>query len=31
MAILAEAALPNVTVEKTMDSAAARVVELAAA
>ncbi len=30
-AILAEAALPNVTVEKTMDGAAARVVELAAA
>jgi succinyl-CoA synthetase beta subunit len=27
--ILAEAALPNVTVEKTMDSAAAKVVELA--
>ncbi|MDQ3936336.1 MAG: ADP-forming succinate--CoA ligase subunit beta [Actinomycetota bacterium] len=30
-AILAEAALPNVTVEKTMDGAAAKVVELAAA
>ena len=30
-AILAEAALPNVTVEKTMDGAAARVVELAKA
>jgi succinyl-CoA synthetase beta subunit len=29
--ILAEAALPNVTVEKTMDSAAAKVVELAKA
>jgi succinyl-CoA synthetase beta subunit len=29
--ILDEAALPNVTVEKTMDGAAARVVELAAA
>jgi succinyl-CoA synthetase beta subunit len=29
--ILAEANLPNVTVEKTMDGAAARVVELASA
>jgi succinyl-CoA synthetase beta subunit len=31
LALLAEADLPNVTVEKTMDDAAARVVEKAAA